>query len=287
MENKHMGWIRVLLLIIPYFFIVGGFQLLGSLIAGVKISDSDPITSSEQQLITSLFNLLGNFLLLWVFMRFVDKEKFVTLGFQIKNRGKEFIVGIIAGAIIMGGAYTTLLLLNEIEFVKLTFSIRELFISILIFLIVAVVEEVLLRGYVLRNFMVSFNKYVALILSSTIFALLHGFNPNISWFSLVVIFLAGILLGISYIHTKNLWFPIALHFSWNFFQTHFGFNVSGLDTYSIIQTRIIENNLLNGGAFGFEGSIFSVATEIVGIVAIGYYYTKQQTITSTSTTNIE
>ncbi|SHI37246.1 CPBP family intramembrane glutamic endopeptidase [Aquimarina spongiae] len=285
MENKHIGWIRVLLLIIPYFFIVGGFQLIGAWVAGIQIDPPNVVKSSGQQLITSSFNLLGNFLLLWIFMRFVDKEKFVSLGFHIKNRGKEIVGGIVLGAFIMGFAYVTLLLLSEIEFVKLTFSIRELFISILIFLIVAIVEEVLLRGYVLRNFMISFNKYIALILSSAIFALLHGFNPNISWFSMVVLFLAGLLLGISYVYTKNLWFPIALHFSWNFFQTHFGFNVSGLDMYSIIETQIVENNLLNGGAFGFEGSIFSVIAEIGGIIAIGYYFAKKVSVIPTPDTN--
>lgn len=125
--------------------------------------------------------------------------------------------------------------------------------------------------------MISFNKYVALIVSSILFSLMHGFNPNIDLFSLFNIFLAGILLGLSYIYTKNLWFPIALHLSWNLFQTIFGFNVSGQDSYSLIEFSIYENNLLNGGDFGFEGSILSVISMIITIIGIWIYYNREKT----------
>lgn len=131
-----------------------------------------------------------------------------------------------------------------------------------------------MRGYVLRNLMYSFNKYIALIWSSILFSLMHGFNPNIDTFALIELFLAGILLGQSYIYTKNLWFPIALHFSWNFFQTHFGFNVSGQDTYSLIEFSIVENNLWNGGDFGFEGSWLSIISSIIMIILVERYFKK-------------
>ncbi len=81
--------------------------------------------------------------------------------------------------------------------------------------------------------------------------------------------MAGLLFGLSYIYTKNLWFPIALHFSWNFFQgTVFGFNVSGKETYSLIITKENSFNIWNGGNFGFEGSILSILFQIfaIGIV---------------------
>ena len=118
----------------------------------------------------------------------------------------------------------------------------------------------------------SFNNYMALVVSSILFALAHGFNPNMDWFSYLNLFLAGILLGATYVYTKNLWFPIALHFSWNFFQTLFGFNVSGQDFYSLIEFKIIDKNMINGGDFGFEGSIFSIVAHVLLITAIFLYY---------------
>jgi CAAX protease family protein len=271
-KHSNTGWQRVISIIISFIFIVGTFQFIGLLIAEVDYKDHSQIKTSEQDLIIAFFALLGTFFLLWLFMKYVDKEKFINLGFHIKNRFKEFNYGIAIGALIMIIGYLLLIFIDQIIFKKLIFNPKEIIISILIYSIVAIAEEVIFRGYILRNLMISFNKYVALIISSLLFSVMHGFNPNIDLFSFFNLFLAGILLGISYVYTKNLWFPIALHFSWNFFQTLLGFNVSGQNAYSIINFTIPEKNILNGGDFGFEGSILSIISQIIFIVLILIYY---------------
>jgi CAAX protease family protein len=271
-KHSNTGWQRVISIIISFIFIVGTFQFIGLLIAEVDYKDHSQIKTSEQDLIIAFFALLGTFFLLWLFMKYVDKEKFINLGFHIKNRFKEFNYGIAIGALIMIIGYLLLIFIDQIIFKKLIFNPKEIIVSILIYSIVAIAEEVIFRGYILRNLMISFNKYVALIISSLLFSVMHGFNPNIDLFSFFNLFLAGILLGISYVYTKNLWFPIALHFSWNFFQTLLGFNVSGQNAYSIINFTIPEKNILNGGDFGFEGSILSIISQIIFIVLILIYY---------------
>jgi len=279
MENKHRGLQRVLLIILPFIITLGIFQFIGAWIAGADLNNIDFQKTSEQDLIMSFFSLIGTLLVIWIFIKYLDKEKFVNLGFDTKNRRYEFIIGIVIGAFIMTTAYSLLLILGEINFQSVNFDFKEIILSILTFTIVSVMEEVLFRGYILKNLMISFNKYIALIVSSILFSLAHGFNPNIDLFGLTNIFLAGILLGISYIHTKNLWFPIALHLSWNFFQTIFGFNVSGQKSYSLIEFSIPENNIINGGEFGFEGSILSLIAMIVAIVGIEVYYRRQKLTT--------
>jgi len=276
-EDNIKGWQRIVLLIIPYFIIVGVFQLIGAHISGVDITNPESKETSIQLLTISVFNLFGTFFVLWLFMKFVDKEYFINLGFQTRDRLKEFIVGILIGLIIMSLGFFILINLEEIFIKKINFEFQELIISILLFTIVAFVEETLCRGYVLKNLMDSFNKYIALIVSSILFALIHSFNPHIDLFSLFDLFLAGIVLGLSYIYTKNLWFPIALHLSWNLFQTLLGFNVSGKDTYSIIEFGMKERNLMNGGDFGFEGSYLSIIAEVVTIIGIGIYYNRKIT----------
>ncbi|WP_445737406.1 lysostaphin resistance A-like protein [Mariniflexile sp.] len=263
---------RILILIISYFLVVGFFQLIGMLIAGVDYRHLETKKTSEQHLIITFFGFIGTFLLIWFLMKFIDKEKFINLGFQITNRIKDISFGIILGCLIMGVGLLTLLEFNEVQLLNTNFSIKEILLAILVYTMVAITEEVLFRGYILRNFMEFFNKFISLLASSLLFAIAHSANPNIDWFSFLDLFLAGILLGISYIYTKNLWFPIALHFSWNLFQTLFGFNVSGQDFYSLIEFKITDKNLLNGGDFGFEGSIFSVIVQVLLIVAIWFYY---------------
>ena len=88
----------------------------------------------------------------------------------------------------MATSYILLLALGQLHFTKVMVSINDILISVLLFAIVAIVEEVLLRGYVLRNFMQSFNKYIALVLSSLLFAVMHLANPNMDWFSFLNLF---------------------------------------------------------------------------------------------------
>ncbi|PHN93297.1 CPBP family intramembrane metalloprotease [Maribacter sp. 6B07] len=269
---NHSGWARVIALIFPYFIIVGLFHVAGAFVAGIPFGDNDFQKSSLQQLIMTFFSFLGTLLLVWIFMKYMDKQNFMDVGLQIKNRKNDIIIGTLLGLVIMGLAYVSLWAAEEIIYTEYNFDVLELIYTTLLFILVAILEEVLFRGYILKNLMLSFNKYIALIISSIVFAIAHGANPNISLFSLTGLFLAGIALGVSYIYTKNLWYPIAFHFSWNLFQSLFGFNVSGQDIYSIIEFTVPENNMMNGGQFGFEGSIFSLITELTLAALIIYYY---------------
>jgi membrane protease YdiL (CAAX protease family) len=200
MKGKNRGWIRVLLIIMPYLIIVSIFQVLGMYLAGMDLAEMKAPETLMQMLITTFFATLGTLLVLWVFMKYVDKERFINIGLHIKNRKVDFIVGIGLGILIMGIGYELLVLLNEISFDKIVFEPVNILISIVLFTCVAIMEEFLFRGYILRNLMISFNKYIALIISSILFALIHGMNPNMDGFSAMSLFLAGILLGITYIY---------------------------------------------------------------------------------------
>lgn len=264
--------VRVLLFVVPYVVIVGLFQLFGGFITGNELSSESANATTEQHLITSLFGFLGTFLVVYVFVKWVDKIPLINIGFHLKNHLKDLLLGLIAGVAIMALGYFALDISNEFQFVKTDYKGGEFFLTILVFLLVSVSEEMLFRGYVLRNLMGSMNKFLALIISAILFALLHAANPNLSLVGNINLFLAGILLGLPYIYTKNLMFPIAFHFSWNFFQSIFGFNVSGLDSYSMLTFQISDKNIWNGGDFGFEGSILAIFLQTVSIYFCFVYF---------------
>lgn len=113
----------------------------------------------------------------------------------------------------MALGYITFLSLDQVSYLNTNYNLTELLLTTLLFVIVSISEEVLMCGYILKNLMTSFNKYVGLIVSSLLFSLMHGINPNVDWLSMLNLFLADILVGASYIYTRNLWFPIALHLS--------------------------------------------------------------------------
>jgi len=257
------GWARVFLIVIPYLFIVGPFQIVGAYLAGHDIADGMETTTTLEHLLISFFGFLGTLLVVALFMKWVDKMPFISIGLYLKNNVKGFAIGLLAGLLIMAIGYLALDSAGQLQFLQFQYNGNEIFLTMLLFLIVSLTEEILFRGYVLRCLMESMNKFAALLVSAILFALLHAANPNLSLVGNINLFLAGILLGLPYIYTKNLMFPIALHFSWNFFQSLFGFNVSGVDSYSLIVFETPKKTIFNGGDFGFEGSLLAIIFQIL------------------------
>lgn len=277
-DKKNIpGWARILMLIIPYILIVGIFEFIGHTLAGFKLSDvGETMDTAKQMLITQFFNFLGTALVLFLMMKIVDREKFVNIGFHTKGRTPDTVAGILLGFVVIGLGFFILKSTGYLSVTDVSFHLGEFLILLLIFVLVAVAEEMLMRGYILKNLMLSMNKYAALFVSSLIFALIHTANPNFTWLGFFGILIAGIALGATYIYTKNLWFPIAYHFSWNFFQSLFGFNVSGLDLYSTLITVPQGKENISGGSFGFEGSVLSVLFQVIVFVSVILWYKKNR-----------
>jgi len=270
------NWIKLAKFIIPFLIIVGCFQYLGMLIADVDFHAPSQNQNLQQILITSFFGLIGTFTSVLIFRKYVDKKTFSSLGLNYGDP-KDITLGLIIGFVMMFVGFIMLVLLKEIDFIYKGLDLKAFLVSVLIFIIIALTEELLVRGYVLNTLMSSMNKYLALIISAIIFSLLHSFNPNISLYSLLNLFFAGILLGLSYLFTKNLVFPIALHFSWNFCQgTIFGFNVSGMNFWSLFVIKLKTNNYLNGGKFGFENSILCTVFQLIAILIVYNLFKKSR-----------
>ena len=266
------SWI-ILRFLILYTITTGIFGLFGGLLSGVNLADNpNLIPTPIQNFAIILFELAGTLLIVWYVLKYLDKESINSIGLK-SIKIKVILNGVLTGFLIMLSGFVLLLLLNQIKIVGTQYKIGSILINLVAFTAIAFMEEIAIRGYVLRKLMRWTNKYTALIISSVIFSVLHALNPNINFLSLINLFFAGVLLGIVYIYTKNLWFSIALHFSWNFFQgAIFGFNVSGIEFNSIIIQKIQHNNIWNGGAFGFEGSVLCILFQMVSILIIFNFF---------------
>jgi len=258
--SKSMGWQNVIKIIIPYFIIVGFTQFFAHEILGLSFLDSTMLNiSSTQALFIEFCSFTATLFVVWLFRKKIDKEKFSTIGFQNSNALFYSIWGILLGLLFMAFAFVVLLFTKQIFIDSIHFDLVDIFVYFLLFIFVAASEELFIRGYILTNLLASFNKNLAILISSLLFSLMHIANDNISLLSLIALFIFGIILALGYIHTKGLWFPIALHFSWNFFQGPvLGFKVSGIQIDSLIKLKINNPNIWNGGDFGIEGSLLSV-----------------------------
>ncbi|QDO95660.1 CPBP family intramembrane metalloprotease [Formosa sediminum] len=174
------------------------FQFFGFLFGKIDIVNGKRPETINQYLILSFFNLLGTFLILWIFTKYVDKEKFINLGFT-KNI-KHIFIGIILGTVVLVFGFNILLYLDELKIITVEFRVNDFLKVFFLFILVSLIEETLFRGYILKNLIISFNKYIALSISSLLFALMHSANPSINLLSFVNLFFAGMLLGTSYIY---------------------------------------------------------------------------------------
>ncbi len=268
------GWKDVLLIIVPYLVVGGIFQFIALHVAGLEFS-SDVLETDKHFFIIALFDLVAAFLLVGTFTIYFVKSKFVTVGFRPGFILTDTLIGILTGFIIM---LISLLILIQTEQIVIKTLDRNFLDGLWIFgtfVFVGISEELLLRGYVLNNLMRSFKKSTALVITSVLFAFMHIGNPNMDVLGFVGLFFAGLLLGYSYIITNNLWLPMSLHFSWNFFQSFFGFNVSGNDFYSFVITTFQKENIWNGGDFGFEGSLISVIFQLLTIASLYFIFRKR------------
>jgi len=128
-------------------------------------------------------------------------------------------------------------------------------------------EEILFRGIIFRITEERLGSIWALVISSSFFGFAHLANPNSTLFSAVAITIeAGLLLGATYIYSRNLWLPIFLHFAWNFSEGGiYGAIISGNGMKKcLINAKFSGSDLLTGGAFGPENSLQAV---ILGLIA--------------------
>tara|TARA_B100000575_G_scaffold285476_1_gene280795 strand:- start:823 stop:1689 length:867 start_codon:yes stop_codon:yes gene_type:complete len=258
------GWLRALLFFLSFFIIVAFFDLIGILIVsqfseyGFEefISDPELIMENKMMLLMMFCQLLGTLFTVWVFQTFVNKENFTSIGLRFVNYENDFFQGILVGGALISSGFLILFVFDLIEVDLTYFSFYDQIFYLFLFIIVSLNEEIAIRGYILQNLSQSFNKYIALIISSLVFMLMHIGNPNIGVLPLVNLFLAGIFLGIYKVHKNNLWYPIGAHLVWNYLQGPiYGFEVSGNKINSLFEQKLTGHVLFTGGSFGFEGSI--------------------------------
>lgn len=214
--------------------------------------------------------LIGIFLSAWIVWHFRGVS-LTGLGRSLAIRKKDLLSGISLAIVLYAVGFGVSLLAGAIEIAGVVFNPSSLLISFVFFLLVAITEEFALRGFVLERMLQGgVNKFWALFLSATLFSLVHIANPNFNFLSFINILLAGILLGSSYIYTRNLCFPIALHWFWNWIQGPvLGYEVSGNKFCDgLLTLHLPEANLINGGAFGFEGSILCTVLMVAGTAVI-------------------
>ncbi len=216
----------------------------------------------------------------WLCGKFLEGLPFRALGIWFtKNWLKDLSLGVAFGAasillavivaIIFGGLSLNYNQTHGSSAIWLTLST-----SLFIFIVGAVSEETLFRGYLFQTLSRAKLAWLAIVLTSVFFASAHLGNKDASYVSTLNTGLAGIWFGIAYLKTRTLWFPIGLHLAWNWVQgAVLGIPVSGitnLTTAPLFQVSDFGTKQITGGNYGIEGGIACTIALIISALAIWF-----------------
>jgi uncharacterized protein len=270
----RQGWVRAIIFFIVY---VGIYLLVGS-IAGVAWVIEHPDAKAEGlandlylNKITLAVSAVVAITLAFVFRRFVDRQSVRSMGFAWKGHQRHAWTGFLLAIVLLGIGSLILYGTQRIDWLETRLDVNAIVSGLVLFALTALSEEITFRGYILNNLLLSMPRWPALGAVTVLFALVHLGNAHLNVVAVVNLLAGGLLLGINYVYTHNLWFSVFFHFSWNFFQgTVLGYEVSGLSGQSIWHMERKGDDLLTGGAFGFEGS--AVATGLLLLAVLFCMY---------------
>ncbi|MFO7567433.1 MAG: type II CAAX endopeptidase family protein [Enhygromyxa sp.] len=217
--------------------------------------------------------------------RTLDRRRFDDFGLRLSPRWwADFGAGVVIGALLMGGIFVVELGAGWVTIEGYLIGAGDqafviaLLGPLLTFVGVGFYEELLFRGYHLRNLAegLCFERgrlgprgavVLATVLSSVAFGFAHANNTGATTISTINVGLAGVMLAFGLLWTAELALPIGLHLSWNFCQGNlFGFPVSGNHLEPrIIAVRQLGDPLITGGAFGPEAGVIGVVAMVIGV----------------------
>lgn len=215
---------------------------------------------------------------LWLAGRWLDRRPFKAFGFALNRRWwLDFGFGAVLGAVLMAAIFGVEYALGWVKVTGTLYTTSSAFWAGLVFafahfLNVSIQEETITRAYWLRNLAEGFNfrkrnprlaLIFSLLLTSSIFGLMHLGNPNASLVSTLNLILAGLFLALPFVLTGEMAISLGLHLTWNFFQGNiFGFPVSGGTSHTTWLA------IDQGGPAFWTGSTFGPEAGMLGILAI-------------------
>ena len=156
-------------------------------------------------------------LMLWTFIRVVHGRSLRSFGLGAWREGKrQLLQGILLGCgavLVIGGLYLVVGVCR-ISIHENHWHVGQTLIGFIpAVILIAVLEELVFRGYVLQQLLAS-SRRLAVFGSSLSYALVH-LRPSMIWpgtaLELIGLWILGVVLAASYLRTKQLYLAVGLH----------------------------------------------------------------------------
>ncbi|CFP91846.1 TPA: CPBP family intramembrane metalloprotease [Streptococcus pneumoniae] len=237
--------------------------------------------TSDFRLILGLlaFGFILNTVFIWT--RKVEKRPIRTLGFYRENFLSNLLKGFSLGLALFLLTLLGLVALGQYRLDSIhldTYSLAFTLFTIPFWILQGTAEELVTRAWLIPQLAKRTNLKVAIIISSSLFTLLHLGNPGITFLSAIDLFLFGVAMSLYLLKTDTIWGIGGIHGAWNFAQGNlFGVLVSGQSSGTSIMKFTPQGNQdwLSGGSFGIEGSIVSSIILFLLILYLAYQLKKE------------
>lgn len=276
-QKKYPNFIWAIILSLIFLYggsIIGEILTIPLYIVFLKI----PLFFYNPDLLLLFLNLLTFATissLVFFRVKVIERRSLSSIGLNKNNWLKKYLLGFFIGLVMMSIIVLILLSFGYITIEKNPIqpvgvsAISSILVILFGWIIQGATEEIVTRGWLLNVLSNKYNIGVGLLISSTLFGLMHLSNPNVNYIAVINIILVGLFYGFYVIKTNDLWAVCGMHTAWNFAQGNlFGFEVSGIDVSvgSLIDLNLVGSDFVTGGIFGPEAGI--VATFIL-LVSIG------------------
>ena len=198
-------------------------------------------------------------------------ERRAVTELSLAGAGREWAIGGLIGVALYTGCVLLLMLFGMYRIEGLN-PLSYMMPAAAMAVKASVFEELLFRGVLFRSVEDMAGSWIAIIVSSLVFGLIHLLNPDATVAGAVYIAIeAGLLLAAAYLVTRRLWMAIGFHMVWNYVQSAVfsGIVSGGVSLPGLFQAKIEGPTFYTGGSFGMEQSVFAlVLCTITGIVML-------------------
>jgi uncharacterized protein len=266
------GWLRALSFLIAFGVATGislGVYVISMQKGSLDISGLESLVKGNNLLVTIAIIFTISLLLTFVFRRWVDRKSIISLGLDFNGRAGEAIAGGMLAIFIICASSLLLKATGHLRWTDIIFDFRALFLAFGSVVVISFYEELIFRGYILNNLMDSFPGWLALVISALLFMIFHWTGQSsIGFFSLANSLIMGLILGLNYIYSRNLWFSFCFHVAWKFMEGP-AFGYSGDESFqTFLQPELNGDINITGGANGLEGSVILTAVALLSLIAL-------------------
>lgn len=274
------GW-RLLIFfalnLIVYFVLSTGARIFYAI--AIRIAPTRDISEFLQSMIYRSVMLATALIAGYICARWLEGLPWRSLGLWFHARWvRHFLVGSAIGVASLALATAIAAAGGGLSFevasrAMLSGVVQTLVLTAVLFVVAALAEEALCRGYPLQTMARANLAIVGVVITSLWFASGHFLNPNFRYgLPLVNLILAGVWFSVAFLRGRSLWFPLGIHWAWNWaLGSVFGLPVSGIESiapYPLMKGTDLGPAWLTGGDFGIEGGVACTTAIVVSTILI-------------------